>query len=147
LTESALSRIINLENPGKARTHLLKQVHYAVMELIHQPEINEETRDLAAFVSIALEAVGKTIEESVAAWEKRGYWIKADRFRMDWNWAPAQSQIIKVALLSEDWSQVAIAATKVAEKTKNVPTSSRLLKISPWRGAYKELLKTGAPKS
>ena len=34
-----------------------------------------------------LEAIDESIEQSVAAWEKRGYWLKADRFRQEWRWA------------------------------------------------------------
>ncbi len=37
-----------------------------------QTEITDKTRDLAAFIALALEAIASTIDTSVEAWEKRG---------------------------------------------------------------------------
>ena len=38
---------------------------------------------------LALEEIAVSIDVSVQAWEKRDYWVKADRFRMEWEWAGA----------------------------------------------------------
>ena len=45
------------------------------------------SRDLAAFIAISLEKIFETVETSVVAWEKKGYWVKADRFRLEWEWS------------------------------------------------------------
>jgi len=75
--------VINTENAGKERTQLTRAVVLALRELMRQTETNRETQDLAAFIVLALENIAATIDSSVEAWEKRGYWLKADRFRMD----------------------------------------------------------------
>ncbi len=36
---------------------------------------------------LALEEINSNIDKSVEAWEKRGYWVKADKFRLDWEWS------------------------------------------------------------
>jgi hypothetical protein len=48
-----------------------------------QTQSNTVTKDLVAFIVLSLQEINNTIDSSVEAWEKRGYWIKADRFRMD----------------------------------------------------------------
>jgi len=82
-----MSRIINPESAGKQRTQLSKAIVLAVRELARQKDVSAETRDLASFIAMALQVIADGIEVSVTAWEKRDYWIKADKFRMEWMWA------------------------------------------------------------
>ena len=82
-----MSRVINPDSAGKERTRLTKAIVIAIRELAKQSEPDMEARDLAAFISLALQTIAEGIDVSVAAWEKRDYWIKADHFRMEWAWA------------------------------------------------------------
>jgi len=134
-----VSRIINPESAGKERTRLTRAVVLAVRELAHQTEPGAESRDLAAFIALALRIVADTIDVSVIAWEKRGYWVKADRFRMEWMWAGQLADKMRKAVLAEDWGTVALAAAQTAQKLGkiNVPVNHRL--GTPWVGAYAEL--------
>src|SRR5947207_14918354 len=81
-----LSRVINPESAGKERPRLTKAIVLAVRELAKQKEVNDEARDLAAFIALALKTIAEGIDVSVVAWEKRDYWVKADKFRMEWMW-------------------------------------------------------------
>jgi len=81
-----MSRVINLDSVGKERTHLTKSIVIALRTLAKQTEVDEATRDLSAFIALALMRINATIDISVQAWEKRGYWVKADKFRMEWMW-------------------------------------------------------------
>jgi hypothetical protein len=134
-----LSRVINPDSAGKERTHLTRAVVLAVHLLAQQTEPGPETRDLAAFIAMALQGIAATIETSVAAWEKRGYWVKADRFRMEWLWAGQLGEKMRLATLSEDWDQVASVTAQVAQRlTKvKVPVHNRL--GTPWVDAWKHL--------
>jgi hypothetical protein len=134
-----LSRIINPDSVGKERTRLSKCVVLAVRELAQQTGPGAESRDPAAFIALALEAIAGTIDVSVAAWEKRGYWVKADRFRMDWAWAGVYASVLRHAVLAEDWGSVAQAAAQVAQRLNRitVPPGHRL--GTPWVGAWKAL--------
>lgn len=71
-----MSRVINLQSAGKERTKLSKATVIAIRELMRQNKIDNQTRDLAAFIALSTEAIFETIEPSVVAWEKRGYWVK-----------------------------------------------------------------------
>jgi hypothetical protein len=136
-----LSRIINPDSAGKERARLAKAVVLAIRELAKQEEPGTEARDLAAFIATALSIIAETIDVSVSAWEKRGYWVKADHFRMDWAWSEQVAAKMKVAVLSADWNAVAQAATTAGQKLNKitVPPGHRLGR--PWVGAWEQLEK------
>ena len=134
-----MSRVINPESAGKDRTRLSKSIVLALRELAKQQDVTEEARDLAAFISIALKAISEGIDVSVLAWEKRGYWVKADRFRMDWMWTGQYADKIKVAIFSDDWATIAMAIPQIAQKLSKVEVSANHRLGKPWVGAYKQL--------
>jgi hypothetical protein len=134
-----LSRIINPDSAGKERSHLTKSIVLAVRELALQTEIDSESRDLAAFIVLALEKIAGTIDISVAAWEKRDYWVKADKFRMDWAWAGRLAKIMREGLRDDNWSVIAQAAAQTAEKLSKITVSSGNRRGKPWAGAWNVL--------
>lgn len=134
-----MSRVIKLETAGKERNTLTRGVVLALRALGQQQQVDAQTRDLAAFVSLALAEIVETVEVSVTAWEKRGYWVKADRFRMEWDWARRLSQVMHQAVLGEDWPRVALASAQVAEKLANVDVPLRHRLGEPWQGAWEKL--------
>ena len=140
-----MSRIINPNSAGKERTRLTRAVALAVRELAKtDPTKNagqlNEARDLAAFIALALEIVSETIEVSVVAWEKRNYWVKADKFRMDWRWAGKLSTEMKEAALNEDWASVAPVAMQVAMKLQKIKISDKHRMGRPWQGSWGKLV-------
>jgi hypothetical protein len=118
---------------------LSKATVIAIRELMRQGDVNEHTKDLAAFIALSSDAISKTIEPSVLAWEKRGYWVKADRFRLEWSWAEFLGAKMRKATLEEDWPTVATTAAQIAEKLSKVMVSERHRMGEPWVGAWKKL--------
>jgi hypothetical protein len=141
--EKDLSRIVKPESAGKDRTNLTKGVVLAIRELSRQSQADDSTRDLAAFIALALTAIGETIDESVAAWEKRGYWVKAERFRMEWEWAGRYGRQMRPAVLADDWGQVAALVVQIAGKLNKIEVSANHRMGKPWEGAYVRLQKQG----
>ncbi|MDH5507578.1 MAG: hypothetical protein OEZ02_10190, partial [Anaerolineae bacterium] len=70
-----MSRIIQTDGVGKERTRLTRAVVLAIREMMNQTQTNARTRDLAAFIVLALEAIAANIDKTVTPWEKRDYWI------------------------------------------------------------------------
>ncbi len=136
-----MGRLINTEGAGKLRTQLTRSVVLALRELMRQTQPDDHSRDLAAYISIALGEIYQTAEESVAAWEKKGYWVKADRFRMDWEWADRLAVTMRKALVQEDWATVAMTAAQIAQKLMSVDVPQRHKLGEPWQGAWKQLQK------
>jgi hypothetical protein len=135
-----MSRVINPESAGKERTQLTKAIVAAVRELAKQREVTDQAKDLAAFIALALRNISEGIDVSVAAWEKRGYWVKADRFRMDWVWTGQYADKMKTAILTEDWGSVAMLSAQIAQKFGKIVVSENHRFGKPWVGAHKQLV-------
>jgi len=134
-----LSRVINPNAPGKERNRLKRGVALSLRELIRESEPNAKTRDLAAFIALSLDAIIKTVDTTVAAWEKRDYWLKADRFRRDWEWTERLGAEMRTAVLADDWAGVAQAAVQIVQKLSDVKISERHRMGAPWVGAWERL--------
>lgn len=133
-----MSRVINPDSAGKQRSKTVRMTALAVRELLRQPEPNDETRDLAIFIVLSLDAIADSIDPSVEPWEKRGYWVKADRFRMEWSWTKKRANEMREALLIEDWGAVAMCAVQVAQQPQigSVKISPKHRMGKPWAGAW-----------
>jgi hypothetical protein len=134
-----LSRVINPESAGKDRTRLSKAIVLAVRELAKQKDITEETKDLAAFIALALRTIADGIDVSVAAWEKRDYWVKADRFRMEWMLSGQFADKLKVAIFTNDWGTIAMLMPQIAQKFSKVVVSDNHRLGKPWVGAFQRI--------
>ncbi|MDD5468147.1 MAG: hypothetical protein PHS96_10095 [Anaerolineales bacterium] len=134
-----MSRIIHTEGGGKERNALLREVVYALRALMSQGEVTTTTRDIVAYLILVLEAVAGTVEKTVEAWEKRDYWIKADRYRLEWQWTTQYAQKLRSALQPEDWNQVAQLAIQIGGKCSGVNMPKRKRTATPWDGAWGRL--------
>lgn len=135
-----MGRVINPESAGKERTRLIKCIVLALRELMRQEEPNAVSKDLTAFIIVALQEIYDSIDSSVNAWEKRGYWVKADRFRMEWEWSARVSKQLKDALLEENWPEVANQSAFIMQKFFSIQVPVRHRLGTPWVGAFKKML-------
>ncbi len=138
-----MARVIRTASAGKDRVLLEKGIVFAIRELARQPGMNEKTRDLLAYIALSLISIGETIDESVAAWEKRGYWIKADHYRLDWIWTSQLGEAMKRAILNEDWMDVTKIIGQVTQKLSTVKIAQHSRLGTPWVGAYQLLIRQG----
>lgn len=137
-----MSRVINPQSAGKERNRLTKAIVISIRELAKQTEPGEEAQDLAAFIALALLAIAEGIDVSVAAWEKRDYWVKADRFRMDWAWTGQIGEKMKNAVLEDDWGSIVTLSAQIAQKMQKVKVSDKHRMGQPWVGGYQKLQMT-----
>ena len=136
-----MSRIIQTDGVGKERNRLLKAIVISIRELMKQNVVDSNTRDLAAFISNALLAVHDTVERTVAPWEKRDYWVKADKFRMEWAWTKVVGEQMLAATRMEDWGNVAVSAAQVGQRLSGIQVSDRHRMGKPWIGAWDMMMK------
>ena len=136
-----MSLIIQTDSVGKQRNQLLKAIVISIRELMKQNSINSSTRDLAAFISSALLTVHDTVDRSVVPWEKRGYWVKADKFRLEWAWTKQLGDEMTQATREEDWGTVAILAAQVGQRLSGTEVSDRHRMGKPWIGAWERMKK------
>ena len=134
-----MSRVINPDSAGKERNRLTKAIVISIRELAKQSDPGEKARDLAAFIALALLSIAEGIDVSVAAWEKRNYWVKADRFRMEWAWAGQVGEKMRTAVLNDDWASVAMLSAQLGQKLHKIKVSENHRMGRPWIGAWKQL--------
>jgi len=137
-----LGRIIKTGSASKDRIWMEKGVVISIRELVIQTDFNETTYDLVAFIALSLKAIGDSVEESVAAWEKRGYWVKADRYRMEWSWSTRFGDELLQALFKEDWGYIANIIAQVTQKLSKVKVPARNRIGAPWIGSWNRLIST-----
>ena len=131
-----MSRVINPDSVGKERTRLIKSIVLCVRELAKQAQVTSETKDLASFIALALQSISDGVDVSVAAWEKRDYWVKADKFRMEWMWTGQFAEKMKTAVLTDDWATIASLMPQIASKLNKVEVSDNHRLGKPWENAY-----------
>lgn len=136
-----MSRIINPDGVGKERKRLSRDIVVALRVLMQTNGTGPESRDMVAFISQSLLDLFKTVDVSISAWEKRGYWIKADRFRMEWTWSERCGEKLRDALVNDDWALVSETILQVAMKLNTVHIPTRYHIEHPWDGACALLLK------
>lgn len=136
-----MTRIIQTSTPGKERAQLSKAIVITIREFMRCKEPSQNTNDMIAFVILAIEEIADGIEKSVVAWENRGYWVKADKYRMDWRWAEPLAAKLRTALTGEQWAVIAELAIEVMGHFSNIKVSDRHRMGQPWIGAYKHLNK------
>ena len=137
-----MTRYIKTESGSTLRNRLLKSIIITVRELGKQKEANDDTKDMIAFIILALRRITETINEAITVWEKRDYWLKADRFRLDWEWAVNLSNGLYQALLEDDWASISSLIPTLAFKCKNIKVPSKSISSKVWVGAYNNLMQS-----
>ncbi len=107
---------------------------------MRQTEPDKNTKDMIAFIILALREIADGIDKSVIAWEKRGYWVKADKYRMDWAWVLPFEQDLNKYFKSDDWGQIAGKLVALMGRFSSIKVSDKHRMGKPWVGAYKKYL-------
>lgn len=136
-----MSRVISTGSASTERNRLKKALVLAIRELMKQSEPNDTSRDLIAFILLCLERITETVEESAEAWEKRGYWLKADHFRMEWEWARLLAERIRPNVLAENYSKIIPDLIELSKSLNDVTISDNHRLGTPWMGAWDQLHK------
>lgn len=121
------------------RNRLTKSIVLAIRKLMQKGQPDNESLDMAAYVVLALEKIEESVNTSATAWEKRDYWLKADRFRMEWGWTEGRRLALEKAVLAQDWGKIATELIQIAQHFSQVEVSDKNRLGEPWVGAWKVL--------
>jgi hypothetical protein len=133
-----VTRIIKTSTPGKERNKLSKAIVITIREFMRQQEPGKDTRDMIAFIILALQEIAEGIDKSVAAWEKRGYWVKADKYRMEWRWTGEIAEKLATSFKQKDWAGIAELLMTIMNNLESIKVSDQHRMGKPWVGAEKE---------
>lgn len=135
-----MSRIVSTEGPGKIRSQHRRTIAEALRRLSQKPRLDEEAQDLAALIVICLHRIADTIEQTTEAWEKRDYYLKADRFREEWRWVEPMADQLSAVIYEERWSQLPDVLVQLMPHFSDVKIAKLTRKPSLWKGAYRKLM-------
>jgi hypothetical protein len=131
-----MGRVINPETAGKERSQLSKAVQYLCQQLSEHAVWDAPTVERAAYVVLCLREIGQTVEVTVAAWEKRDFWVKAEKFRQEWGWAARRGSALQKALLTNDWAAARVQVLGILQQL----STSQLPKRDPVGTAWMDSL-------
>jgi len=109
-----MTRIINTASPGKLRNQFRRTIAEILRHMMFKQEIDEESKDMAATLVFCLRGIAETIETTTTAWEKRNYFLKADRFRLEWEWAMPASERLQDLVVNDRWELLPQELAKLA---------------------------------
>ena len=135
-----MGRVINTNSPGKRRNSFMRTCAEILRRLSQKKQVDHETKDMVAMLVYCLRSIDDTIEESVRAWEKRGYWKKADDFQQKWWWASRLSTDIEKLVRSGDWAELPTMMVTLFPHFSDIHVNKMTRNQSLWDGCYQKLL-------
>jgi len=135
-----MSRIININNPSTIRSRNRRSIAEILRRLIQKPELDDEAKDMAAMLVFLLKEIYAGVEQSATAWEKRDYWMKAERFMRDWKWSIEMAADIDDVIRHEAWDLLPELLLMLVPHFEDIKIKKMTRKASLWRGAYGRLL-------
>ena len=135
-----MNRIININNPTKLRNRNMRTLAEILRRLGSKQEVDDESRDMAAAIVFLLRDIYQGVDKSAKAWEKRGYWMKADRFLREWEWTAISAADIEDVIRNEAWDLLPLPLAELLPRTSSVEIKKMTRSDSEWNGAYQRLL-------
>jgi hypothetical protein len=136
-----MGRIIATESPGKIRNQHRRTIAEALRRLSQKPQLDGETKDLAALIVFCLHSMADTVDRTIEAWEKRDYWIKAERFREEWRWLEIAADELSATIYEDQWDQLPSALARLMPRFADIKIKQMTRKPALWQGAYEKLLR------
>ena len=103
-------------------------------------ELDAEAKDMFAALVFSLRQIHESTLVTVEAWEKRGYWMKADRFMRDWEWSADMAANFEDIIRNEAWDLIPRLMGELAPRTADVQVKNMTRSPATWRGAHEKLL-------
>jgi hypothetical protein len=135
-----MSRVVKLDGPGKQRSQLMRTAAEVIRRLSEKTELDEEAQDMAALLVFCFREIDHGIDDSVIAWEKRDYWVKAERFRERWAWAGPAARDLEKVVRGGSWEMLPMTLVKCLPHFEDVKIAKYTRSPSLWRGMYQRLV-------
>ncbi len=135
-----MPRITNTANPGKLRNQERRTIAEMLRRLTSKHTFDDEARDMAAAIVLALHAIESTVEATTDAWEKRNYFLKADRFRLEWEWVRPTADRLEALIRRGDWEHLPEELIGLMPRFADIKVVQFTRKPETWQAAYQQLL-------
>ena len=135
-----MGRVINDNTPAKSRHRCRRAIAEILRHLSQKPAVDEETKDMAAMIVFFLREIDAGVEQTIAAWEKRGYWLKAERFLRDWEWTREAAANFEDIIRNEAWELLPELLADLFPRFADIQVKRMTNDHSEWEGAYEKLI-------
>ena len=135
-----MGRVINTASTGKQRSQLRRTIAELLRRLSQKKEFDTETKNMVAMIVLCLMEIDGGIDDSVRAWEKRGYWMKADEFRRDWMWVNDLVDEMSSMIKAEAWDDMPQILMKLIPRFTDINVAKLTRSSDLWENAYDKLL-------
>ena len=137
-----MSRIISTESPGKLRSQHRRTIAEAIRRLSQKKQLDDEAKDLAAIIVFSLHGITNTVERTITAWEKRNYYMKAERFRTQWRWLESSTDDLSEVIFEGNWDQLPAALARLAPHFADIRVKQLTRKPVLWKDAYSKFMES-----
>ncbi len=120
----------------------MRTIGEILRRLSQKATMDDEGKDMLAAVVFNLQEIAEGVEQTAGAWEKRGYWMKSERFIRDWEWTKEAAANLDDLIRHEAWDLVPQFMAELFPRFADMAIKSMTRKPAEWRGAYQNLLKT-----
>lgn len=135
-----MGRLINVDSTGAQRARLRRTIAECLNRLMAKPELDAEAKDIAALIVLALREITAGVEQSADVWDKRGYYLKSDTLRRDWDWADRTADRMANLIRVGDWVRLPVVLATLVPKFADVDVVKLTRSEALWRGALARLL-------
>ncbi|MFZ5919361.1 MAG: hypothetical protein ACOYZ7_20725 [Chloroflexota bacterium] len=135
-----MSRVISTENPGRTRNQHRRTIAEALRRLSQKPALDGEAKDLAAVIVFSLQGIAETVDQTIDAWEKRDYYLKAERFRQEWRWLDRLTDELSAIIFEGRWDELPPALARLMPHFADLKIKQMTRQPSLWQGAYEKFL-------
>jgi len=134
-----MSRVFRSESLHSQRKRRLRLLAYTLRALLLHNKRDTTARDMLAYATLLLDEIQGLVNTTVTSWERKGFWLKADRFRLEWAWVGEMRDALLQALQKEDWETLTALAAQLFGRISRVDVPKRMKDEQPWQGAWHTL--------
>jgi hypothetical protein len=135
-----MSRVINIDNPSKRRNHNRRTIAELLRRLSQKSTMDDEAKDMTATIVLSLQDISAGVEQTTLAWEKRDYWMKAERFVRQWEWTIESAANIEDVIRNDAWDLLPELLADLFPRFGDIQIKTMTRKADTWRGAYSKLM-------
>ena len=141
-----MSRVINTNSPTKIRNQNRRSIAEILRRLSMKPNVDDEAKDMISTIVLLLREMQEGNEQTATAWEKRGYWMKSERFLREWGWIPEMAANVDDVIRHEAWDLLPELMADIFPRFADIELKTMTRKADTWRGGYEKLLDTPQTK-
>jgi hypothetical protein len=109
--------------------------------LSQKTQLDDDTKDFAALIVFSLHGIADTVDQAIEAWEKRDYYMKAERFREKWRWLEPATDELSATIYEGRWNQLPVVLSTLIPHFADVTIKKMTRKPRLWQGAYERFIR------